>query len=235
MGVRAFAGGGRCAKGVLRDAREEVGTRASVRRRWVRAGARGAQLPRSYTNKKFQRLTWGLASLCQAPTPPRLRALTRGGDLSRRPGGVRVGLRRPGPDLPPRPPLPRARRSPRASRSTAPGQPGLDRARVSSPGRLGLGAGRPGGGLTPWEPGLRDPGRWRRPGASGGGGGQRGGEGAEARRRRARAAAASPRASERCAPRPGSHASHVRPLGAAAPRRRPRRVMRTDVKLPYEY
>lgn len=133
------------------------------------------------TNKKFKRLTWGLASLCQAPRPPRLRALTRGGDLSESPGVVRVGLGVWGWTFPrarPCPALSQARRSPRFARSTAPGKPGLDRApQCPAPGCLGLGAGRPRGGLTPWERGLRDPGRWRRPG---GGGGQRGGEEGEA-------------------------------------------------------
>lgn len=88
--------------------------------------------------------------------------------------------------------------------------------------------------------GLRAPGRDGGRGGGGGGGGRwrrrPGGAGepaAAAVRRELRRPPPPPR--ERRAPRPGSHASHVRPLGEAAPRRRPRRVMRTDVKLPYEY
>lgn len=194
------------------------------------------------TSKKFKRLNWGLAASCQGrtPLPPSRppRAFTGVETHQRVPGAG------PSPACP-RPALLRAHGSPRWLPS-----PGLDRAPPrSTPGAAGFCAGSPGAGSR--FPGSR--GRGSRGGGGdrdGGGGGRVKGEEAEEeeeeagrrrRRRRRRAAAAAraraapPPPRERRAPRPGSHASHVRPLAAAAPRRRPRRVMRTDVKLPYEY
>nr|XP_060511814.1 serine/arginine repetitive matrix protein 2-like [Panthera onca] len=122
----------------------------------------------------------------------------------------------------------------------------------------------PGRGLIPWEPRRRAPGRRRRRRRSGRRRRRRRkrrrrrpaaeeeesgaeaeeeeeeeaeeeAEGSRQQRLRPELGRPPPPPRERRAPRPGSHASHVRPLGAAAPRRRPRRVMRTHVKLPYEY
>lgn len=191
------------------------------------------------TNEKFQSLTRGLASWCQGATPPppaRLHhALTRPRDPSKGPGCSGSGRVARGLDLPPRPPPPRAQ--PRAplpcsassERQGSPAatarpsvRPPVPRPWCGTPrrGAASLGAVAEGpraaaeAGRRRRTAGRR---RSRRPG----------GEGAELGR--------PPPPRERRAPRPGSHASHVRPLGAAAPRSRPRRVMRTDVKLPYEY
>lgn len=172
------------------------------------------------TNQKFKRLTWGLASLCQAPRPPRLRALTRGGDLSESPGVVQVGLRRPGAGPSPAPaPAPRSARRAAPPAPLAPRRQGSPawtahpsvRPRVPRPwcgtpqrGADSLGAGAEGPRAVAEAGRRRRTAGWRS---------RRGGRGAELGQ--------PPPPHERCAPRPGSHASHVRPLGAAAPRRRP--------------
>lgn len=213
--VRGHWGLGRCA--------------STLRSQWVRY------------QKKFKRFSWGLAPSCQGLTlPPSSRQSHASTWVATRP---RV------PGSGPSPALLRAHCSPPWLPS-----PSLESAPLrSAPGASGFCAGSPGArSQFPGSPGREPRGGGGGPGGGEGGGGQEEEEEEEAGRRRRRsgrrrrrraaaAAAASARAAppppprERRAPRPGSHASHVRPLAAAAPRRQPRRVMRTDVKLPYEY
>lgn len=198
--------------------------------------------------------------MCQAPTPPppaRLpRAFTRVASSPRGSGVPRVWLRRsgagPSPTLAPAPRSPR-RTAPRAPPHSARAAPASTaHPIVRPPGAAGLCAGSPGRGADSLGAGAEGPRAATEARAeeeeeeeAGGGGGEPDGGGGgreeeESRqqqrlRRELGRPPPPPPPRERRAPRPGSHASHVRPLGEAAPRRRPRRVMRTDVKLPYEY
>lgn len=229
IGVRAFAGGGGCARGVCGDACIEVGARASARVRGGGGCARGGGVCRYLEGgggvqyqRKVSKLNPGSHILvpgghATAPCAPAPR-LNPAWRPVRRSRLLRVGPRRPGAGPSPAPaPAPRSARraAPLLCQLQAPGQPGRDRApQCPAAGCLGLGAGRPGGGLPPWEPWLRDRGRQRRPG---GGGGQLGGGGAGGRAEKAQSSGG--RRLPASAARPGPARMRVTSAPSARPPR----------------
>lgn len=164
IGVRAFAGGGGCARGVCGDTCNEVGAGGGARvqggggcargrgvRRYLEGGG-GVQYQRKVSKLNPGSRTLVPSSHATAPCAPAPR-LNPAWRPVRRSRQLRVGPRRPGAGPSPAPaPAPRSARraAPLLCQLRAPGQPGRDRApQCPAPGASALERDAPAGGCLP--------------------------------------------------------------------------------------